>query len=179
MNTLRKSLNTSLRAQRSGAKQSRAGQSVLSPQGIASSAFGLLAMTRFERLIQRFLKTSLAALSVLFLSSCAERSQMPQHAFEGTIVEVIQVPGLANLAAGSSDSGGESNLGSSILGALSNVTITMHVRGDKVASNVAILGGMISMTSIIDRNARTLTMLLPNHTAVVQDLREFDSARRK
>ncbi len=103
---------------------------------------------------------------------------MPQHSFEGTIIEVISVPGIANLAGGSSDSGGESNMGSSILGALSNVTITMHVRGDKVASNVSILGGMISMTSIIDRNARTLTMLLPNHTAVVQDLREFDSARR-
>ncbi|MDP4198522.1 MAG: hypothetical protein Q8922_00710 [Bacteroidota bacterium] len=119
----------------------------------------------------------LVAFGSFFISSCAERSQMPQHAFEGTIVEVISVPGVANLAGAAMDSGNEENLGTSLLGALSNVTITMHVRGDKVASNVAILGGMISMTSIIDRNARTLTMLLPNHTAVVQNLREFDSAR--
>src|SRR5205823_12617866 len=110
------------------------------------------------------------------IAGCAGRTQMPQHAFEGTITEQIQMPGLAALAAGS-DSDAGSSFGSSIIGALSNVTITLHTRGDKVAYNVSILGGMITATSIVDRNARTLTVLLPNHTAVVSDLRSLDSSR--
>jgi hypothetical protein len=114
----------------------------------------------------------------VFLASCAGRNELPQRNFEGTIVEVIQMPGLASMMGG--ENGGEGGgFGGAMLGALSNMNITLHTRGDKVAYNVAILGGMINATSIVDRNARTLTMLLPNHTAIVSDLRSFDSTRRK
>lgn len=122
------------------------------------------------------MKRSLVILAV-FLASCAGRNELPQRNFEGTIVEVIQMPGLASMMGGEGGEGG--GFGGAVLGALSNVNITLHTRGDKVAYNVAILGGMINATSIVDRNARTMTMLLPNHTAVVSDLRSFDSTRRK
>ncbi len=120
------------------------------------------------------------ALSLL-LASCAERSQMPAGAYEGTITEVIHVPGLGKLmnGGGNSSSPDSSNAESpaSSLGALANVGLKIYVRENMVAYDVSVLGGLITMHSIIDRNARTLTMLMPNHTAMVMDLRALDSAR--
>jgi hypothetical protein len=118
-------------------------------------------------------------LFAVFLASCAGRNELPQRQFEGTIVEVIQMPGLASMMGAEGGGGEGGGFGATVIGALSNMNITLHTRGDKVAYNVAILGGMINATSIIDRNNRTMTMLLPNHTAVVSDLRSFDSTRRK
>jgi hypothetical protein len=60
-----------------------------------------------------------------------------------------------------------------------NATITMYVRGDKVAYDMSVLGGMISFRSIIDRNNRTMTVLSPNKHAYVTSLRSVDKIRSK
>ncbi len=114
----------------------------------------------------------------IVLSSCAERSQMPAKPFEGTITESIHVPGAADLMNSKEDSGG---IGESFsaLGTLANVGLKLYVRANKVAYDMSMLGGLITMHSIIDRDARTMTVLLPNQTAVVMDLRALDTTREK
>ncbi|HEY3874476.1 MAG TPA: DUF4412 domain-containing protein [Candidatus Kapabacteria bacterium] len=118
----------------------------------------------------------------VLVSSCAERGQVASPtAFEGTITEVIHVPGIGQLMHGlnsKSDSGSdESSATGSAMGALANIGLKIYTRENKVAYDVSMLGGLITMHSIIDRNARTLTVLLPNKTAMVMDLRTLDSAR--
>ena len=125
-------------------------------------------------------RLSLAIIFSVFLASCAERGQMPAKSFEGTITEVIQMPGIGDMMnsnSGDSDEAPHSGLG--MLGAAANMTLKMYVRENKVAYDVSLLGGLITMRSIIDRNARTLTVLLPTHTAMVMDLRAIDSQRGK
>ncbi len=117
--------------------------------------------------------------TALSLASCAERGQMPGKAFEGTITEVIQVPGIADMMNAQSNDSEEAPHGMAMLGAAANMTLKMYVRENKVAYDVSLLGGLISMRSIIDRDARTLTVLLPTHTAMVMDLRSIDSNRAK
>ena len=122
---------------------------------------------------------ALLLLLVLILSSCAARDRAPGHGFEGTITEVIQMPGLSEMAAGrraaaDSDNGVD---GSAMIGAAANMTMKLYVRENKLAYDVSLLGGLINMRSIIDRNARTLTVLLPTHTAMVMDLRAVDTMR--
>jgi hypothetical protein len=119
------------------------------------------------------------ALASIFLASCAERSQMPASAFEGTITEVIQMPGIGTMMSGSGDSSGHAAEGLSAMGAFANLSLKMYVRENKVAYDMSMLGGLITMHSIIDRDARTMTVLLPNHTAMVMDLRSLDSSRRQ
>ncbi len=131
-------------------------------------------------------------ISTLMLASCAERSQMPAHAYEGTITEVIHMPGIGKLLSGAAmkgdsamknDSEGNesanSSIGAGAIGALANIGLKMYVRENVIAYDVSMLGGLITMHSIIDRNARTLTMLMPDHTAMVMDLRALDSSREK
>ena len=103
---------------------------------------------------------------------------MPAKGFEGTITETIQVPGIGDLMQGKagSNGGGEEAPGLN-LGALANLQLKMYVRENKVAYDISMLGGLISMRSIIDRNARTMTTLLPNKVARVMDLRSLDSMR--
>lgn len=103
---------------------------------------------------------------------------MPASAFEGTITEVIQMPGIGAMMSGS-DSSGQTGQGLSAMGAFANLSLKMYVRENKVAYDMSMLGGLITMHSIIDRDARTMTMLLPNHTAMVMDLRALDSSRRQ
>jgi hypothetical protein len=122
------------------------------------------------------------AVIAVLLASCAEQAQIPQKAFEGTITETIQVPGIANMIGARSDSSHapedpSTQQGLAMLGMASNMTVKMYVRGDKVAYEMSLLGNLIKVKSIIDRNARTLTMLMPNQTAIVRNLRDFDSAR--
>jgi hypothetical protein len=121
---------------------------------------------------------SLAVL--LVVCSCAERSEMPGKAFEGTITEAIHMPGVGNLLNGGDS--GKSNGGSSglsSLGGMANLGLKIYVRENKVAYDVSILGGLFTMHSIIDRNARTMAMLMPNRTAVVFNLRVLDSTRER
>jgi hypothetical protein len=147
-------------------------------------------------------KTLLLASCILslMLASCAERSQMPAHGYEGTITEVIHMPGIGKLmnyenslskhdstsgdtnnpaSDHSSADDGSSGMGAAAMGALTNIGIKLYVRENVVASDISMLGGLITMHSIIDRNARTLTMLMPNHTAMVMNLRALDSNRGK
>lgn len=117
---------------------------------------------------------------LIALSSCAERSEMPGKNFEGTITEAIQVPGIGELFKGNDSSQSDgNNMGMSAMGAIANLGLKMYVRENKVAYDVSILGGLITMHSIIDRDARTITTLMPNHTAIVTDLRSLDSSRGK
>jgi hypothetical protein len=114
------------------------------------------------------------------LSSCAGRGDMPGRAFEGTITEAIQVPGIGELLKnGDSSQSDGAKMGLSAMGAIANMGLKMYVRENKVAYDVSILGGLITMHSIIDRDARTLTTLMPNHTAIVTDLRALDTSRGK
>src|SRR5665213_1206393 len=94
----------------------------------------------------------LSLLSGILLASCAERSQMPASAFEGTITEVIQMPGIGAMMNSASDSSGkaspEAGEGLSALGAFANLTLKMYVRENKVAYDMSMLGGLITMHSI-------------------------------
>jgi hypothetical protein len=100
---------------------------------------------------------------------------LPAHGFEGTITEVIQMPGLADLMAG--DTSGTENQAGGMMAAMANMNVTMYVREDKIAYDLSTLGGFLKVHTIIDRNTRKLTMLMPNKTAIVTDLRSFDSVR--
>ena len=119
---------------------------------------------------------------------------MPAHAYEGTITEVIHMPGIGKLMnnggdiskhdstndeSGNSVDDRSSAMGSAAMGALANIGLKMYIRENVIAYDVSMLGGLITMHSIIDRNARTLTILMPNHTAMVMDLRALDSSRGK
>ncbi len=107
----------------------------------------------------------------LILSSCAEQAAMPGRAFEGTITQVIKVPGLMNAV------GGEMGNGGAMLAAASNVNMKIYAREDKLAYEMAVMGGLFKIKTIIDRSSRTITMLMPNKQAFVTDLRSMDSMR--
>jgi hypothetical protein len=109
----------------------------------------------------------------LVLSSCAEQAAMPGRAFEGTITQVIKVPGLANAMGG-----GEAGGGGAMLAAASNVNMKIYAREDKLAYEMAVMGGLFKIKTIIDRSSRTITMLMPNKQAFVTDLRSMDSMRK-
>jgi Domain of unknown function (DUF4412) len=135
----------------------------------------------FHFFCSEFMKTNiiLSLLAGALLASCAERGQMPAHSFEGTITETIQVPGIGSIMSGKNDSSENASQGLSAMGTFANLGLKMFVRENKVAYDISMLGGLITMHSIIDRDARTMTMLLPNHTAMVMDLRALDTSRRK
>jgi hypothetical protein len=113
----------------------------------------------------------LLLLSVI-LSSCAEQAAMPGRAFEGTITQIIKVPGLANAM------GGEAGGGGAMMAAASNVNMKIYAREDKLAYEMAVMGGLFKIKTIIDRSSRTITMLMPNKQAFVTDLRSMDSMRK-
>lgn len=109
---------------------------------------------------------------------------MPGKAFEGKIVQQISIDGsglapkMVNhdttyTAPSASPQSPASSMGMGV-----NATITMYVRADKVAYNMSVLGGLFSVKSIIDRNARTMTMLVGKH-AYVTNLRNADAKRAK
>ncbi len=105
---------------------------------------------------------------------------MPAKPFEGTITEAIQVPGIGAIMSGTLDSSAGTAQSLSGMGAaLANLGLKIYVRENKVAYDMSMLGGLITMHSIIDRDARTMTMLLPNHTAMVMNLRTLDSASHR
>jgi len=105
---------------------------------------------------------------------------MPAKPFEGTITEAIHVPGIGSMMSGANDTSGDAPSSMlSAVGAFANVGLKIYVRENKVAYDMSMLGGLITMHSIIDRDARTMTMLLPNHTAMVMDLRALDTSRQK
>lgn len=119
---------------------------------------------------------SILLLALTFgLSSCAEQAAMPGKAFEGTITQIIKVPGLAKLMSGDSGMGG----GGALLGAASNVNVKIYAREDRVAYEMAVMGGLLKIKSIINRSTRTLTMLTPDKKAIVIDLKSMDSMRNE
>jgi len=128
-------------------------------------------------------KSILFIAGILFLSSCSERASMPGRAFEGKIVQQISVDASA---LGSAEERNDTTFTAPApskklpLGFNANATITMYVRGDKVASEMSLLGGFVPLPvrTIIDRNARTMTMLVNKH-AYVTNLRSMDSMRSK
>ncbi|HYM20091.1 MAG TPA: DUF4412 domain-containing protein [Candidatus Kapabacteria bacterium] len=119
-------------------------------------------------------------LSAVSFISCSERSQLPGRSFEGKVVQKISVNPRAFTQGVSSN---DSSDASSPLAALSmmnlSMTVTMYSKADKVAYDVEVVGFPIKMHSIIDRNARTLTVVTPDKMAYVSDLRSFDTTRSK
>jgi hypothetical protein len=124
----------------------------------------------------------------LFLAGCAGQTAVPTRSFEGSITQTIHMEGLSELMMGKgagrpadSSAGSEGKSGfSNLLGAAaSNVTMKIYVREDKVAYDIDALGGILKMRSIIDRSNRTLTVLLPTHQAMVENLRSIDTLRAK
>lgn len=109
---------------------------------------------------------------LMLLTSCAEQAAMPDKAFEGTITQVIKVPGIAKTM------GGEAGQGGALLTAASNVNLKIYAREDKLAYEMAVMGGLFKIKTIIDRSTRTITMLTPDKKAIVTDLRTMDSMRR-
>ncbi|MEP7236012.1 MAG: DUF4412 domain-containing protein [Ignavibacteriota bacterium] len=120
-------------------------------------------------------------LLTLILASCSDKASMPGRAFEGKIVQQISVdPGGMAPKAESHDSTftAPNPAAKSMMGGLGiNATITMYVKGDKVAYDMSVLGGFISFKTIIDRNNRTMTLLSPNKHAYVTNLRDIDKAK--
>lgn len=118
------------------------------------------------------------------LSSCSDRASMPGKAFEGKIVQQISIDGsgfapkmerrdTTYTAPSPAPASPAMPMGMGL-----NATITMYVRADKVACEVSAFGGLISAKSIIDRNARTMTMLTGKH-AYITSLRSVDKIRSK
>lgn len=97
---------------------------------------------------------------------------MPGKPFEGTITQVIKVPGLAKAIGGEADGAG------AMMAAASNVNMKIYAREDKLAYEMAVMGGLFKIKTIIDRSNRTITMLMPNKQAFVTDLRTMDSMRK-
>ena len=109
---------------------------------------------------------------------------MPGKSFEGKIVQQISVDGSGfapkMVNHDTTYTAPSSAPKSSMMSGIGlNATITMYVRGDKVACDMSILGGMFSFRTIIDRNMRTITTLSPNKHAYVSNLREVDKVRAK
>jgi hypothetical protein len=130
-------------------------------------------------------KSILLFIGILFLSSCSERAAMPGRAFEGKIVQQITIDAGALASAQERNDTtftAPSPSASSKLpiGFSANATITMNVRGDKVESEMSLMGGLmpVPVRTIIDRNARTMTMLVNKH-AYVTNLRSIDAMRSK
>ena len=123
--------------------------------------------------------TALFLLSVLTLTSCSERGQLPGRSFEGKVVQKISVhPGAMASAIKKDTSGSTSPLAAIGMMNLS-LNITMYSKADKLAYDVEALGFPIKMHSIIDRNARTLTVITPDKMAYVSNLRALDTTRKK
>ena len=125
---------------------------------------------------------SVFILAVFFVfGGCSEKASMPGKAFEGKIVQKIVIHGnaLKDLAKESGDSAGGNKDMSALMGGMNlKADMTMHVRADKVAVETSMLGGLVSMRQIIDRNARKMTMIIPmSKQAVVMDLSEMDKVR--
>jgi hypothetical protein len=117
--------------------------------------------------------TLLIALFISFaLASCGEQAAMPGRAFEGTITQIIKVPGISKAM------GGEAGGGAALMAAASNVNLKIYAREDKLAYEMAVMGGLFKIKTIIDRSNRTITMLMPNKQAYVTDLRSMDSMRK-
>jgi hypothetical protein len=122
------------------------------------------------------MKRSFLFLPLLLLSlvlvSCGEQAAMPGKPFEGTITQVIKVPGIAKTM------GAEAEGAGAMMAAASNVNMKIYAREDKLAYEMAVMGGLFKIKTIIDRSNRTITMLMPNKQAFVTDLRSMDSMRR-
>lgn len=122
------------------------------------------------------MKRSFLVLPLLFLTlslaSCAEQAAMPDRPFEGTITQIIKLPGMAKAM------GAEGGEGGAMLAAASNVNMKIYAREDKLAYEMAVMGGLFKIKTIIDRSNRTITMLMPNKQAFVTDLRSMDSLRK-
>ncbi len=119
-------------------------------------------------------------LAAFTLSSCSERASMPGKSFEGKIVQQISVDG-SGLAPKSEnqDTTFTAPRPKTSFGMGMNATVTMYVKGDKVAYDMSILGGLMKFKTIIDRNNRTMTMLSPNKHAYVTNLRSIDKMKSK
>lgn len=122
-------------------------------------------------------------LAVAILSSCSDKASMPGRAFEGKIVQQISVDasGMApKMENHDTTYTAPTPQPKSMMGGMGvNATITMYVKGDKVAYDMSVLGGFITFKTIIDRNNRTMTMLSPNKHAYVTNLRSIDKMKSK
>lgn len=114
---------------------------------------------------------------ILVLASCSERSQLPNKAFEGKIVQKITLGGgLSQLK----DPPKTITAPPEPIPATGpSISVTMYTKGDKVAYDVPIPIVGVPLHFIVDRNTRTLTALVPNKVAYVSDLRTMDKTRAK
>jgi hypothetical protein len=119
----------------------------------------------------------LLLLPLLFVISCSERSQIPNKAFEGKIVQKITLGGgLSELK------NPEKTITAPpepVAATGPSISVTMYTKGDKVAYDVPIPIVGVPLHFIVDRNSRTLTALVPNKVAYVSDLRTMDKTRSK
>jgi hypothetical protein len=110
--------------------------------------------------------------------SCSERAAMPGRAFEGKIVQQISIDAAAlSMDSHKNDTAFTAPSPKKTPGISGNATVTIYVKGDKVATDLAIMGGFLSFHSIIDRNARTMTLLVGKR-AYVTNLRTMDKQRK-
>lgn len=119
-------------------------------------------------------------LFVFVLGGCSEKAAMPGKSFEGKIVQKVTINGstLKDLMKEDSASGNQQMTAAFLGGMNLKADMTMHVRSDKVAVETSMLGGLVNMRQIIDRNARKMTMIIPmRKEAVVVDLAELDKMR--
>ncbi len=114
---------------------------------------------------------------ILVLASCSERSQLPNKAFEGKIVQKITLGG--GLSALKDPPKTITAPPEPTPATGPSISVTMYTKGDKVAYDVPIPIVGVPIHFIVDRNTRTLTALVPNKVAYVSDLRTMDKTRAK
>lgn len=131
--------------------------------------------------MRQLLTSFFVACAALFLLSCSEKAQQPGRAFEGRIVQKITVNGNLFDHGGDSATSESPRTGPPVEKPLSgpSMTLTMFSKGDKVAYDMTTPIIPITLHSIVDRNARTVTILGPNKVAYVSDLHSFDKVRGK
>lgn len=113
------------------------------------------------------------------LSSCSEKAAVPGRAFEGKIIQKITINGgaIAAMAHEENDSADGAEQVSSALRSISlKADLIMYVKPDKLSYEVSMLGGLVSIRTIIDPLERSLIMLSPDKKAYKADLRSLDSA---
>lgn len=128
-----------------------------------------------NRLLSLFILTAFA------FTGCSEKASMPGKAFEGKIVQKIVIHGNAmrEMTKSNDTMNDDQKMATAFLGGMNlKADMTMYVRADKVAMETSMLGGLVNIRQIIDRNTRKMTMVVPmTKQALVVDLAEIDIVR--
>ncbi|MEI8133507.1 MAG: DUF4412 domain-containing protein [bacterium] len=121
--------------------------------------------------------TPLFPITAFVLISCQDKTTMPGRGFEGKIVQEITIDASA-MANHHGDDSASAKPAPSV--SLPNIltTLTMQIKGEKIAYDMSLMGGFLNFRAIIDANERTMTTLMNKH-AYVMNFKSLDSIEHK